>query len=65
MVRGRTIMNKYMVVGCVSLFALMLAGFAPNGWRQPVEALPMSSIEPFTLTLSAGVIPVSGSADTF
>ena len=58
-------MNKYTVIGCVSLFALMLAGFAPNGWRKPVDAITMSSIEPFTLTVSGGQLPISASADTF
>jgi hypothetical protein len=58
-------MNKYTIVGCVSLFALMLAGFAPNGWRHSADATSMSSIAPFALTLAAEPLPVTAGADTF
>jgi hypothetical protein len=64
-VRGRIIMNKYTIIGCVSLFALMLAGFAPSAWRPSVDATPMSSIAPFALMVSAEPMPVSAAADTF
>jgi hypothetical protein len=58
-------MNKYTIVGCVSLFALLLAGFAPHAWRQSADATPISSIAPFALTLAAEPMPVFVGADTF
>jgi hypothetical protein len=58
-------MNKFTIVGCVSLFALMLAGFGPNPWRAPTEVTASISIAPSALTLSAGAIPLASAADTF
>jgi hypothetical protein len=56
-------MNRFTIIGCVSIVALMVAGFGP--WRPSTEPSAISSIEPFALMLSAQPMPVASGADTF
>ncbi len=58
-------MNKFTIIGCASLVALVLAGFGPNPWRASADPTPQASIAPFELTLASHFVPVAAVADTF
>jgi len=57
-------MHKLKFIGFAGVVASLLAAFGPHSWNEPV-VVPLSTVSPFDLTLSAGPLATASSAETF